>query len=380
MMPCESVAEQSFLTAWESKPRKCALVSQYSPGWAFPRRFDFGLTLDGLTVCVEIDGRAWHNDARSFRVDRQKDRLAVQNGSVVLRFSADEALYHGETAADEAEQLAPAFIVPRRLETAEISGTTSTISDFVKMFADSTKKTDDPKAGPFGAVPPNFSFASTTPRKRVRRSKEQILADEARASLDKSVTVAELLSEKPAQAEDIAADELSAKTALAKDVAAALQEIMGILSADSTLPPIVRTRIDVPRWWSVLVHDPNDRVMVTLQGDSDRCLAGLYLYLKDLLYECQEARLLDYNDWVQLQKDISAAEIHEKYEIDSLAETDSAGFSAARSASADTLAILHARLRCLDGRRRAQEHIADDLEESMQAIDKVRKAHAKYLA
>lgn len=49
------------------------------------------LLVEGFLV-VELDGRAYHSDDRQFSADRRRDRLLVQAGFTVLRFTYDDVV------------------------------------------------------------------------------------------------------------------------------------------------------------------------------------------------------------------------------------------------------------------------------------------------
>jgi len=57
-------------------------------------RVDF--LLEGFLI-VEIDGLAFHLDARQFKKDRRRDNMAVRHGLPVLRFFYDDVVYAPES-------------------------------------------------------------------------------------------------------------------------------------------------------------------------------------------------------------------------------------------------------------------------------------------
>jgi very-short-patch-repair endonuclease len=68
-----SLLREANLTGWRTHYR----VSCYELDLAFPER----------QVAIEVDGWAWHHDARSFQRDRQRQNALVLAGWTVLRFT-----------------------------------------------------------------------------------------------------------------------------------------------------------------------------------------------------------------------------------------------------------------------------------------------------
>jgi hypothetical protein len=65
-----------------------APVREYPIPWASIRRFD--LAWPEARLAVEWDSRTWHGGLRQMEEDRARDRLAIANGWVILRFTWDE--------------------------------------------------------------------------------------------------------------------------------------------------------------------------------------------------------------------------------------------------------------------------------------------------
>lgn len=59
--------------------------SEYPMPWAPTRRFDVAFPVD--EVAIEWDSIRWHTQKRRFQTDRERDRLAVEHGWRVLRFT-----------------------------------------------------------------------------------------------------------------------------------------------------------------------------------------------------------------------------------------------------------------------------------------------------
>lgn len=54
-----------------------------------------------LRVAIEIDGKRYHSDDKTFQRDREKDRQAARDGIITLRYAAAEVLNgHCSIAAD----------------------------------------------------------------------------------------------------------------------------------------------------------------------------------------------------------------------------------------------------------------------------------------
>lgn len=80
----------------EAEHRLARLLRRCDGRWApnFPVRDDDGKTLaeidfaePGLRIAIEVDGRAFHSDRRSFERDRARQNILVMRGWVVLRFT-----------------------------------------------------------------------------------------------------------------------------------------------------------------------------------------------------------------------------------------------------------------------------------------------------
>ncbi|WP_125615871.1 endonuclease domain-containing protein [Specibacter cremeus] len=53
------------------------------------------MVIEGFLV-VELDGLAYHLDAKTFRKDRRRDNAAVEAGYLVLRYLYDDVVHHPE--------------------------------------------------------------------------------------------------------------------------------------------------------------------------------------------------------------------------------------------------------------------------------------------
>lgn len=65
-------------------------------------RVDF--LLEGFLI-VEIDGLAFHLDARQFKKDRRRDNMAVRHGLPVLRFFYDDVVYAPESVLAQVREV-----------------------------------------------------------------------------------------------------------------------------------------------------------------------------------------------------------------------------------------------------------------------------------
>ena len=63
-------------------------MQEYAIPWAPSRRFDVAFPRE--RVAVEWDSRRWHMQVEAMRRDRERDRLAVQHGWRILRFTWDD--------------------------------------------------------------------------------------------------------------------------------------------------------------------------------------------------------------------------------------------------------------------------------------------------
>lgn len=72
--------------------------------------FEFQVMVDGIgevdfvvdgRLTVEVDGKDYHSDARQFVTDRRRDRAAVLQGLVPLRYTGWEAIWHTEAMVAE---------------------------------------------------------------------------------------------------------------------------------------------------------------------------------------------------------------------------------------------------------------------------------------
>lgn len=59
--------------------------SEFPIPWDTHRRFDIGFPAQ--QVAIEWDSRRWHTQKKAFQTDRERDRLAIEHGWLVLRFT-----------------------------------------------------------------------------------------------------------------------------------------------------------------------------------------------------------------------------------------------------------------------------------------------------
>lgn len=69
------------------------------------REMDALVNVDGLWVCIEVDGAPWHPPERS-AAEHRRDRLLLINGVFVFRYDAEEVYGSPDRVAAEVVSLA----------------------------------------------------------------------------------------------------------------------------------------------------------------------------------------------------------------------------------------------------------------------------------
>ncbi|WP_432507167.1 DUF559 domain-containing protein [Kineococcus arenarius] len=77
------------------------------------------LLVDGW-LAVELDGHAYHSREGAYREDRRRDRAALRQGVVVLRFTYEDVVRRGSRIAEDVQRvlrLGPPWLRPRHRRT-----------------------------------------------------------------------------------------------------------------------------------------------------------------------------------------------------------------------------------------------------------------------
>jgi very-short-patch-repair endonuclease len=104
----ESPLETAFWSAYlDALPRPLdGLKTQHLVRVANGQTFRLDLALVRSRIAIELDGYQWHGDRRGFERDRQRDRLLMNEGWIVIRFSGSEVLRDPALCVKQAAQLA----------------------------------------------------------------------------------------------------------------------------------------------------------------------------------------------------------------------------------------------------------------------------------
>ncbi len=85
-------------------PEEIAIIPQKDiNGLGFPCRVDFQLVLPYTkkALIIECDGERHQNNPKIIKDDKKRDRKLLLSGIPVLRFTADEILYHAADVVSE---------------------------------------------------------------------------------------------------------------------------------------------------------------------------------------------------------------------------------------------------------------------------------------
>jgi len=97
----------------ELPPKVIIVPQQDISGMGFSCRVDFLLTYpnsDGKLV-IECDGKRHQSDYQTVKDDKKRDRALILHGFHVMRFTADEIIYHGAQCAKEIAEAVDLFLI-----------------------------------------------------------------------------------------------------------------------------------------------------------------------------------------------------------------------------------------------------------------------------